>query len=292
MTQSLANQILEKNKLYKLSLKHPKDTELKKQYNNRKNSIAKLIKDAKKEYYQNYINENQNSSTSMWKCITTICGKEKSKKPIDLIKLDERNIDNKNEIANAFNTFYSEIGEKLANNIPIVPNFTENLEHVENSIYLTLTTEDEILNTIKQLKPKKSPGEDNIHSETLQKIDVNIAAPLNYIINNCYNTGHFPNIFKNAIIKPLYKSGERSEMGNYRPVSLISNVSKIMEKIMKTRLCSFLKRYNILSDHQYGFSEGKSTEDTIYNLTSIYYLPIDRSKCPRGECLLRLVQGF
>ena len=70
-------------------------------------------------------------------------------------------------------------------------------------------------------------------------------------------------MFKIAVVKPLYKSGEKSAVSNDRPIFLVSNLCKIFEKILEERINNFLTKHNILSDKQFGFREGKSKQDAI-----------------------------
>ena len=90
-----------------------------------------------------------------------------------------------------------------------------------------------------------------------------IVDPPVYLINRCFTTGQFPNILKIGVIKPFHKGGDRTEPINYRPISVISNVAKIFEKILKNRITTFFKKINIISERQFGFQKSKSTEDAI-----------------------------
>ena len=106
-----------------------------------------------------------------------------------------------------------------------------------------------------------------IYHQTVTEAAPKIVAPLKFIINKCFERGDCPSAFKKAVIKPLNKSGDRTDVINYRPISLISNIAKFFEKIFKNRSTSFLNRFNILSDKQFGFRGHKSTQDPIAYLT-------------------------
>jgi hypothetical protein len=86
-----------------------------------------------------------------------------------------------------------------------------------------------------------------------------IKTPLANICNVSFTSGIFPEILKIAIVKPLHKKGNTREVQNYRPISLLSFFSKIVEKLMYNRLMSFITKNNILNDSQHGFREGRST---------------------------------
>ena len=88
-----------------------------------------------------------------------------------------------------------------------------------------------------------------------------------HIINLIFKTGKIPEKFKESIVIPIYKnSGNKEEISNYRPISLINNLGKIFEKCIKDRLINFLSSNNILSENQFGFAEERSTADTMYEL--------------------------
>jgi len=92
-----------------------------------------------------------------------------------------------------------------------------------------------------------------------------IKKPLANICNTSFASGTFPEILKIAIVKPLHKKGNTGEVKNYRPISPLSVFSKIIEKLMYSRLMSFLTKNNILNDDiQHGFCEGKSTETATH----------------------------
>jgi len=74
----------------------------------------------------------------------------------------------------------------------------------------------------------------------------------------------------------LFKGGDRKTISNYRPISTLTNFSKIFEKIIKTRLISYLEKNNLLSKKQYGFRPGLSTENTLYNATQFLYDSLDK----------------
>lgn len=93
-----------------------------------------------------------------------------------------------------------------------------------------------------------------------------ITPVLTIIINKILVSGEFPQVLKQAVITPVFKNGDKCYIDNYRPISVISNIAKIIEKIIKTRFNKFLNKYKILSKHQFGFREGKSTEDAIVQL--------------------------
>jgi Notch-like protein len=110
------------------------------------------------------------------------------------------------------------------------------LSHAFNISYpninLKFITTKEMENIIKSLKPKNSHGYDEISTNLLKTSSVYIRSPLNHICNKSLSSGVFPQRLKYAVVKPLYKKGERSCISNYRPLSLLSSFSKVFEKVI------------------------------------------------------------
>jgi hypothetical protein len=114
------------------------------------------------------------------------------------------------------------------------------------------TTETEIKNIIHSLKAKNSSGYDGITSKILKVCASLISYPLTHICNHSLLTGIFPNRLKVSIVRPLYKKGDKTNMSNYRPISLLTTFSKVLEKVMYNRLSHYLQTNNILVNRTSG----------------------------------------
>lgn len=112
---------------------------------------------------------------------------------------------------------------------------------------------------------KTSSGEDSIPMTIVKNVISQIAQPLSFIFNTSINTSTFPFLFKTAIITPVHKKGPLSDVNNFRPISLLNNFSKILEKLVANRLSSHLERHNLLTEEQYGFRARHSTSDAVCN---------------------------
>lgn len=117
-----------------------------------------------------------------------------------------------------------------------------------------------------------------LDSRILKHIAHHITTPLTHIINLSLKNGIFPKSYKLSTIVPIFKKGNKKELGNYRPIALQINFSKILEKIVKTRLEEYLTKNNKLTDKQYGFRKKIGTEDALLDLTSHLYTNIDQGK--------------
>ena len=115
-------------------------------------------------------------------------------------------------------------------------------------------------NELKQLNRKKSAGLDNFPPKLLKDSASSISKPLAHIINLSINTSMVPNEWKNAKIIPVYKSGTHSQFGNYRPISVLSCFSKILEKAIHQQLITYLEENKLLYENQFGYRKQRSTD--------------------------------
>lgn len=136
----------------------------------------------------------------------------------------------------------------------------------------------EIADIIKQLKNKNSSGIDDLSNSLIKKISENILFPLVYLINQSFCQGCFPDILKISQVIPLFKKGCPEDIDNYRQISLISSLSKIIEKALHVRIVEHVERNNIISPSQHGFRSGRSIETASYYLLDYIYSALDGGK--------------
>ena len=152
-------------------------------------------------------------------------------------------------IAEAFNEHFSDIGDKLAAKIQTKTSFRSFLKgRNPNLIALFSPTFFEIYNAIHFFNNKKSSGVDTIPSYFLKVASLVITPYLMHLFNRCFNNGLFPGVLKVSKVISIYKSGDKTKVNNYRPISLLPSLSKVMEKLLVVRLTSFLNACGILYD--------------------------------------------
>jgi hypothetical protein len=132
------------------------------------------------------------------------------------------------------------------------------------TVFINPASDNEVEKVVKDLKGKYSSGFDDVTESIVKKCVQFKKSPLVYICNASFSSGIFPEILKIATVKPLRKKGNTGEVHNYRPISLLSVFSKILEKLMYNRLMLFITKNNILNNSQHGFHEGKSTETAAH----------------------------
>ncbi|KAL1463834.1 hypothetical protein WDU94_015538 [Cyamophila willieti] len=122
----------------------------------------------------------------------------------------------------------------------------------------------EILKIVGGLQNKTSCGEDDIPMTVIKKVIHVIAGPLSFIFNSSFSTSTFPKLFKNAIITPVHKGkGAMTDLNSFRPISLLNNFAKILEKLVAYRISTYLEHHNLLVEQQFGFRHGRSTSDAV-----------------------------
>ena len=173
------------------------------------------------------------------------------------------------EISNSFNEFFSGIAGKLSQKIvQTETRFDEFLTKPnDNYFFIQPVVEEEITNYLDSMKLGKSLGPNSLPTYLLKAVKNVIAKPLCAIINNSFTNGIFPDAFKIAKVVPIFKKGSRLNRTNYRPISLLSNIIKMFEKLMHTRLYNFLNRFNCLYKYQFGFRNKHSTTQALINIT-------------------------
>ena len=166
-------------------------------------------------------------------------------------------------LSNEFNNFFTTVAEKIRCDIPI--NYSKNFKtylknRMNKSFFFSPVDNTEIISIINALDPNKSTGPYSIPSIILKTLLFDISDIIADIFNLSFVTGKFITSLKNVKVVPVYKNkGSPLDINNYRPISLLSNIDKIFEKLVHSRLVSFLNSNNLLSNKQFGFRKKHST---------------------------------
>ena len=272
-----------------------------KNYKQLRNLAQYSVKKAKKEFVKSEINENQNSPKKIWKILKNLGMPSKTKSGCSNIGLrkesDEICFDTK-FVADRFNNFFCNIASKLLEKLPYrrfdedkIVEFYQKQSVKLKSFSLNVVTDTEIEKLLKSLSVSKSTGCDKISAKFLKDSAEVIANPLAYIINLSLHTSTVPVDFKTARVVPLYKKGDRNCEGNYRPVSILPVVSKIMERVVYNQLSTYLNENNLIYDFQSGFRASFSTDTALSFLTDSIKFNMD-SGLYTGVVLIDLQKAF
>ena len=229
--------------------------------------LKAIIKTAKSNYRCNQINECKEDKKKTWKIINELRGKNKQKiKP--LFDINNEKVIERRVIANEFNKYFNSIASELNESIDEITvsgsNFQSFGDYIgnssKNSIVLENCTADEVLNIIAELNNGKAS---DIPVHVIKKVSHVISPKLAEYFNVLMINGVFPDVLKVGKITPIYKKGNSELLENYRPVSTLPIFGKIFEKVIYSRLYSFLDSQNTLHDKQFGFRKSHSTSHAL-----------------------------
>jgi hypothetical protein len=266
MTTGLLISRQQKLKLQKLALTKPCTTNTEK-YTDYRNIYNKLLRLSKKMYFEKGLAENEKNPKKTWDILkeaTNICN-DKSK--IEKITVNNNSITDPKQIANEFNNFFSKIGIQISESVtPTIIQPEDYLTQNPNITELEFHNigPNQIVDIIKLIAPKNSLDIDGISANLVKQIAHEISIPLSHVFSLSMTNGVFPARLKTSRTVPIFKTGNMELCDNYRPIALLSTISKILEKIVSIQLVNHLDRNELIYKHQYGFQKNKSTE---HNLT-------------------------
>ena len=150
--------------------------------------------------------------------------------------------------------------KRLTDVLPSPPEDTPRLDTVSCSV-------EDVFSCLAHTRPKVATGPDDISSMMLRSTAHIIAPPLTCIFNQSLQQGVFPTCWKSSNITPIYKSGDPSDVSNYRPISLLSLISKSLERLVHNKIMEHLVSNKLLSSIQFGFRPEASTTEAVLSVT-------------------------
>jgi hypothetical protein len=174
-------------------------------------------------------------------------------------------------IANHFNQFFTTVGKQISESvIPVTKNAEDYIDYGRDipDFNLQNTTPEHIQKIIKKLQPKMSVDSDGISTKMIKFVGPEISYPLFHVFNLSLVSGVFPEKLKMCRVIPIFKAGSKLECDNYRPISLLSSISKVFEKIVAQKLIDHLLSNDLLYAHQYGFLPNRSTEHNLLQIVN------------------------
>ena len=260
-----------KRKLY-LCLKKNSDQTYREYYKLYCHILSKVIVLAKKLYYNNLIDRSNNKQKTTWNVVRKITNNRNIRNNVSFMKSNNKQPCKQTNIANAFNSYFVSIAESLINNntdnsqdcINPLTYLDQNFNCPIIPLNLKKTTTHEIGKIIHDIKTKDSSGYDEISTRILKISSPYVVSPLTFIFNKILSTGVFPERLKYSEVIPVFKKGDSGDFANYRPISILTSFSKIIEKIIYKRLYKYLQDNNILANEQFGFRDNSSTDTATY----------------------------
>ena len=224
---------------------------------------------AKKKYYKKFFDQHKDNSRKQWQMINSLLNRGSKKS--DTIKLhdDEGNLINSPmHVATRFNDFFTNIASNLKAETRLTfdpGGFEEFLRQSSpNSMHLKPVQSPEVHEIIKNFK-NKSTLDSKISALKIANESFLFTEIITKIVNTSFEQGEFPKGLKLARVVPIHKDGSKTDVSNYRPISLLGSFSKIYEKLMHARLLDFFDNNDLFFEMQYGFRPGRSCEHALLN---------------------------
>ena len=236
-----------------------------------RNQATQKLRRSKYGYFKNYFIKNSGNIKNLWKGINQIVNvKSKSYDyPTHMEDKEGKSIDSPADISNHFNDYFSNIAQSILDNRKYTGdgNFEKYLSSPsQNSLILSKVTASEVSEIIKAFDANKACGPISIPTDIL-KLLVDYISPIIAQLIDLSFEGTHPERLKSSKVMPAFKKSSKIKASNYRPISLLSNINKIFEKVMYGRVFAFIDGQNYFYKLQYGFRAKHSTEHALINLT-------------------------
>lgn len=296
MTPSLMNKSKSLHALFRRVCREDRKSALFQNYVTQRNEFNKEKRRCKQSYYATLLTTYRNDSKKIWQIINDQQGKSHTHSVIPS-QLVYKNglLKNDKEIADGFNDFFSTIGPLTASTIPPTDrsytSYLRSLPRCADTLFIDPVTREEVIQIITDLKNSNSSGLDKLPTKLVKNTKTALSNPLMILINKSFVEGKFPSILKSSAITPIFKKGDKEQMTNYRPIALLSTISKIVEKAFNKRLRAFLSERQLFCPHQYGFRRDHSTIDAVSQLVGDVCLGFDRN-LPTVAVMLDVSKAF
>lgn len=247
------------------------NTRNKSQINNITKEIHRNILKIKNEKLTTYLKNIQPNTEALWKLVKKLKNKTTSIPPLCHNNLTLHTPSQKAQaIASHFESVHHITHQPTDTHTEHI--VTQSINRINNSyispLDISLIKHKEITSVIKKFRNKKAPGPDGIPNLSLKHLPVKATIQLTYILNACLKLSYFPTAWKNATVIPIPKPGKHlNQISSYRPISLLNTISKILEKVILTRLHKHESLNHLLKPYQYGFRAQRSTVQQLLTLS-------------------------
>ena len=260
------------------------------QRNTLRNTVTTMIRSAKKTFINEKTEENRNNPRELWKLLNNQLSyghKPKTKTSNINIKSEQTLITDKQDVANHLNSFFTNMATTLVNKLPPhsgrfdndhINSFYENLGVCKNDFKLTTVTNEQVLNKLNALQQHKATGHDNIPAKFLKDSASTVAPFITHIVNLSITQGKVPQDLKIAKVIPLHKKGSKLDPANYRPISILNTISKVVEKIVYEQIEKYLTTNKLIYEYQSGFRTSHSTDTCLLYLSDHIKHELDAGK--------------
>ena len=270
MTNGLLISRATKNTLHKKAIINP--TLYNEHYKKYRNIFNSLIRISKQKCTDENFRKHAKSPKRTWDLLKETTFGDKSFNNISEINANGELKSTPKDISEEFNNFFTNIGQSISNNVtPTLTNpesYINDFDPSKTKFNLGNTGQIHVMDIIKSFESKASLDIDGVSLKLIKFIAYEISCPLSQIFNLSLEKGIFPENLKSSRTVPIFKCGDPKLCDNYRPISLVCTISKILEKMVHTNLINHLEINDLLYKHQYGFLKGRSTEQNLLHVVN------------------------
>jgi hypothetical protein len=289
--------IIKKENLWNQIKRSPNDSSIKTEYKKQRNYVTNLIRKEKRNYYYNKINSHIGDGRKTWDIINEILNAKKKSINTTIkehFKLEDSELPS---MCDKFNNIFNKRVEEMNENITDIEyDITANLCNANDrttntSLHLQKIKPDTLEKIVSNLNIRASPGPDNIKPSHIKNNFQRLKTILLHFYNLIIETRTIPTNMKITLLKPIYKSGTKTDLSNYRPIGAISILLKIFEYVIHKSLMDYCINNGILNDNQFGFVPNKSTTKLLEKVAYSINTSIDKRKIVLAA-LLDLSKAF
>lgn len=271
LNSNILNAIDLKEKFWKKSRRYPNNAALKLESKIHRNFVTALIRSAKRTYFAIKISDARFDSRKTWAVINEVRGHLKNNIYETLRKHFGADM---LATVNAFNRFFSD-SATVPSSSDRIP--TPRMPFNKESAFLPPLTDFELRSYLFGFKRFRSAGVDDITVHDLCRNFESLKKVLLTLINDLLETGYIPDELKSALVVPLFKGGAPNQVSSYRPISILSSISQILEKHIFVAMSSFLEKHAIFTPNQYGFISGRGTTNLLEHFSDILHSTFDKN---------------
>lgn len=268
-----------KRKLLSKLKRRPTDLSLKQKIK----QMTTLINDRKDSMRREYFSKRFSMSTDTkrkWKELNSMLGRKKAANVIQrLVSRSGDVLDDNQEIVQELNGYFSTIGKELCDSVPepsAQPDM--NTSSPSGSMVLFEVSRQEVLQELQNLDVNKASGLDKLSNRVLKNCALPVSLVLTHCVNKIFTGSNYPHSLKMASVRPIFKGGDKKALNNYRPISILPSLNKVVERILNRRIMNFLSHTRLLAKSQYGFRSHSKTSTAALEMLDFVYGNLDQRK--------------
>ena len=249
--------------------------------------MTNLIRQTKQTYFKTKFTENKHNSRKLWNLIKCLSGNDGPEHELQQLAEESDIITNKGDIAETLNCFFVNQQKNLTSQIRLNNDSSTGarppppppLSQVSGTFNIPQISRDKVVNLLLSIPVYKATGNDEVSAKLLRIAAPAIADSLCKLINFCIEKQTFPTKWKVGKVTPIYKGqGNRDDKNNYRPLTVLPILSKLLKKHICDHLCDFLEKNAPLHRFQSGFRKFHSTETALIRLVDQLLFDLDKNR--------------